>query len=802
MTSRRAVSRIGLSLTACLVLATQLAVSASAQPLPPLAQLEFDIVGIRLAVDPAALTVPKDIATQINTHLMFSTAGGVDTTNAVASLTADTIVEGELRGPGIPPVRLTVKPGQPLAIPALALPGDYFLDQIRLVKNGQTILNATPSVVPIKVISEVLVSSVSSRPLSLSEIQEKGIVIDQNNFQAVNFQLAFNIAGTPFTINLPVAQPTTQLLQFQPNRDQVVKTLATINKALATQAVKLPPEFDRPGLNFSVAALPFVPVDPADDEALSFGPPPINALLVIPGNIAFLNQFFSALLVVSNVAPGGTPLVLRDVQAKITLPVGLDGVAGTFEQPGDDPLRLARVQGAGQQPVIPVVQRGPDGKLGTADDTPVIPAQKQGEGEFLVEGLREGSSTVDIDITAVLDGLPSGPVKLMGKATGAVFVRNPTFSITLSHPRTIRSGEPYDLYATITNTSQTTANLVSVNLDSRSASGAQLISPETVQFDTLPAGQSATAKFSLVAHDTGDITFSSFTSDPGVTGRFQLRTGIGERGAPLAANAIVLPKTADALPASLVAAAQRVLGQAFSIATTPAEALPPDVLFVKRQTVIDRGLELAEVGQRVQFGEPLSRVIQDLLLDWLGAGVGDDGFDQLMRTTDAGRSFLAEVGKIMNTSVAASTVLDYQARFAGLAVSRGPHLSALTGAGGGGAPVVLRVIDDAGRAMGQAAGGSENSLPFSGLVNLQSASPRADLAVVARVNSTQYTVEVTGTGAGSFDLGIVAPTGARGLTQLSYIGVPIDAGGIARVVINLADLGAPILEVRSEEHTS
>ena len=45
------------------MLATQLAVSASAQPLPPLAQLEFDIVGIRLAVDPAALTVPKDIAT-------------------------------------------------------------------------------------------------------------------------------------------------------------------------------------------------------------------------------------------------------------------------------------------------------------------------------------------------------------------------------------------------------------------------------------------------------------------------------------------------------------------------------------------------------------------------------------------------------------------------------------------------------------------------------------------------------------------------------------------------------------------
>src|SRR5205823_9137777 len=141
------------------------------------------------------------------------------------------------------------------------------------------------------------------------------IVIDQNNFQAVNFQLAFNIAGTPFTINLPVAQPTTQLLQFQPNRDQVVKTLATINKALATQVVKLPPEFDRPGLNFSIAALPFFPVDPDDDAgALPFGSPPITALVVIPGNVAFLNQFFSVLLMVANVAPDGTPLVLRDVE--------------------------------------------------------------------------------------------------------------------------------------------------------------------------------------------------------------------------------------------------------------------------------------------------------------------------------------------------------------------------------------------------------------------------------------------------------------------------------------------------------
>ena len=35
----------------------------------------------------------------------------------------------------------------------------------------------------------------------------------------------------------------------------------------------------------------------------------IPALLLIPGNIAFLNQFFSVQLLVSNQAPDGTPLV-------------------------------------------------------------------------------------------------------------------------------------------------------------------------------------------------------------------------------------------------------------------------------------------------------------------------------------------------------------------------------------------------------------------------------------------------------------------------------------------------------------
>ncbi|MCI0438180.1 MAG: hypothetical protein L0177_03510, partial [Chloroflexi bacterium] len=590
-----------------------------------LTQLQFDIVGIQLRVDPPALTVPKNIATIVNADLTVPAGAAAGVEEAIASFKQGAQVLAELRGPSIPPVQIAVKAGQPIPIPPLALPGDYFLDQIRLVKNDEVVLSGTPDIVPIKVISEVFVTSVTSRPLSLDEIQAKGIVIDESNFQAINFELAFNIDNIPFKIDLPVALPSPELLRQRPT--EAIKLTQQVNQRLQdTQVVELPPELQRPGLSFSIAALPFFPADPDEDDALGFDVQPITGILFIPGNIAFLNQFFSVQLIVMNVAPDGSALVLRDVEGEIILPTGLDRKAGTFDDPGDDPLRLARIEGIGQQSILPVVQSGTDKTLGTADDIPTIPPLASGEAEFLVEGLKEGSHTLDIAINAVLDGLPSGPVELTGQAVGLVLVRNPTFDLTLGHPRTVRSGEPYDLFATITNTSLSPANFVSVNLDPRSISGAQLVSEDSVVFETLGPGESGTARFRLVAQQTGDVTASSFTAGEGISGSFQLRTGIGERGVPLAPNVIVLPQTADELPPDLVFAAQRVLGQALSIANAPAGALPPDVLFVSRQTVIERGQALAEAGQRLQFGDTLPRAVQDLLLDWMGNTSPNDGF--------------------------------------------------------------------------------------------------------------------------------------------------------------------------------
>src|SRR5439155_15366255 len=88
--------------------------------------------------------------------------------------------------------------------------------------------------------------------------------------------------------------------------------------------------------------------------------PSIPAAIIIPGNIAFLNQFFSVLLMVSNVAPGQSNLVVRDIRAEIVLPAGKDTVPDT----SDDPLRMAVVgRPPAQKPGIrPVPKPGPDAR--------------------------------------------------------------------------------------------------------------------------------------------------------------------------------------------------------------------------------------------------------------------------------------------------------------------------------------------------------------------------------------------------------------------------------------------------------
>ncbi|PYK96334.1 MAG: hypothetical protein DME19_20025, partial [Verrucomicrobia bacterium] len=498
--------------------------------------------------------------------------------------------------------------------------------------------------VPVHVFDQVLVSTVTSRPLTLDEIKEKGIVIDENNFHAVEFEVGFVLEGKTIPVKFPVVAPTfkqsTEIIPQAELEAKLIKAQEINQQIAASTSTTLPPELQTAGLNIQVQGINFQRVDLGEGPDLTLQIPPIPALMIIPGNIGYLNQFFSVQIFTENAAPPNSGLSVFNVRAEVILPPGPDQIASTnYNVPGDDPLRFARI-GPDKiiQSIQPVVRPGPDGQIGSADDIGRLYPGETGQAEFLVEGLQEGLHVMNLNLTADLDGLAAGTIKITGKAAGSVLVKNPKFSLAFTHPRTIRSGEPYSATVTVLNTSTTVANLVSVTLAGASLSGGVLESPETVQLDTIQPGQTATATFRIRSQRTGSISFSNLTTgDDSVQGRFRLSMGIDERGVALSPDTIGMPDYVNALPTGVLDGAIRVLGQALSVATAPQP--PPGVKPVASSIVTRRVLELAEAGQRLRYGDGTNRVLTDLLLDWQGGRVFNDGFDQILRATDAGREF-------------------------------------------------------------------------------------------------------------------------------------------------------------------
>ena len=630
-----------------------LAFVASAQA-RPLATLTLEITGQGMAVTPAALSVPKGIPGSVGVAVR-------------GQIPAGAFVEAYLRGPSFPARRLVGSPDKPLMLPPLNLVGDYSLDGIRLVTpDGTVVLDGTPNSVPVQVFDEILVSRVTSRPLSMTEIEEKGIDIDQSNFRAVEFEVGFVLeGGQAVKVRLPMVTPSfKQSTEIIPaaELEARLQQAEAINDQLS-EGLVLPKQLEgvMPNIQIKAVNIQFAILG---EEDLELKIPPIPALLVIPGNIGFLNQFFSVMIYTENAAPTGSGLSVRDLRAEMILPIGPDLLPGTYESPGDDPLRFARVNGVVRN-AAPVRAVGADGKTGTSDDVDRLQPGNTGQGELLVEGLQEGLHVMEMKLTGNLDGLAAGPVAITGKAAASVMVRNPKFSMAFTHPRTTRAGEPYEAAVTILNTSSTTANLVSVELNANNVSGGTLESASRVELGTIAPGETKTATFRIRSQKTGSISFSNLTtSDDSVIGRFRLKTGVDERGVTLSPDTILLPDFIDQLPPGLVAAAQRVLGQALSV--NSAGQLPAGVLRVSRSLV--RGsnaampLRLLEAAQRVRYGDPLERVLPDLALDWQGARDFDEGWDQILRTTDAGREWREAVAAAMQTASAGNMVERLSAR--------------------------------------------------------------------------------------------------------------------------------------------
>ena len=764
-----------------------------------LAQEQIILYGLGLRAEPAHQTVPKDIATVVSTYLQAP-----DTIpDGTLPIPEDAEVRATLRGPSLPrPVELVTKVNEHFEIQPLQLAGIHTLENIRVVHNDEVILYATPESVTIEVIDQLLITEITARPLTAQEIKDKGIIFDSSDFQAYNFTAAFAVEpGKDITIDFPVLLPTLESAQvvdvsvagipsLKPPQLQSIATIIPDTLKVAQTQI---PNLMVKGFSFKIVG----------EKMGVLEVPPIPGVIVIPGDIGFLNQYFSVMLMVGNAAPEGSGLVVEDLQAEIVLPAGNDTVVGS----GDDPLAMAMTEQGEAPRIRPVMKPGPDKKLGTADDEGFIAPGETGNAEFLVEGMREGSHVIEMEISGTLTGLPVGPVEIRGRAAGAVLVRNPAFTLTFTHPEIVNAGEEYDLDVTVTNTSESPANFVSVNLYPRNISGASIVGEETQEVETIPPGDSAVVSFRLRSNVTGTVYAATLDSDEKVAGRFELKTSVGELDIPLSPDSLVLPKEAGSLPEGLRKASVALLGKAYATATAPASALPKDVKRFTKNMVWDRAVEVARAGLRYTLHEPLADTAKHLLMDFAGGNYARltekypepdqekdleatqndfTGFDDLRRRSFRGDVFADEIAAILADDLSTLGVADFHANFAEIVSFRPEHLSVVIGTNDTPLPFRLMIADDQGQVLGEY--DEENDkiikeIPFSDYLTFadQQGTQTAQMALVSSPQGSAYTVRLDrnpdvapGT---YFSLSIVLPADTpSSLRQVVFSGITGDNG--------------------------
>ncbi len=613
-------------------------------------------------------------------------------------------VLAELRGPELPqPVPLATVPGGSFIVPGLQQEGEYWLENIRLVQeaSGQVVGHAEPPAAVVRV-QQIVLTSATVRALSLEELQARGIILSQENFQAFNFAVGFAFGSETVTIEFPVLYTGSGTVDPLDQPDVQLD-------GLPPEVVRAVQRWQPPNIvPFTLEAPERALLDVLDEEVqvLSF---PLFGAIVLPGTVSYLNQFFEARVVVANGAPGTSGAVL-------------DNLTGALRLPGGNVLRIARTEPpvvAGQQ--IPVVK---------ANGSRYLAPGEQGAAAWTVEGLVAGTHVLRVDIAGELRRPGREAMPVQSRAQAAVEVVDARFNLTFSHPSVVREGSPYSLFVTVTNLSRATQHLVGLRLRAQNIVGAHPANPQDPLYrtiETLLPGQSETVEFPLVADVTGKVVAASFQADAaGGRGAFELRTGVGELGIPLSSATLVLPRFSERLAPpytpddQLFRSNVRFLGLAYSLAGAPAGLLPQGVPRVIKRDVERRAVNLAEAGQRTFLGDGLLESLEVLALDQLGNRHPLEELDGLRRQLSEGLATGRALAALVRHEQAergldAEALLDH---FASTTSYARPYLAAMLLPDGGSATPVLEIRRPVGSDMGYLAypaGGPETplrTLPF------------------------------------------------------------------------------------------
>src|SRR5204863_10035752 len=123
---------------------------------------------------------------------------------------------------------------------------------------------------------QVLITSVTTRPLTLDEIKQKGIVLDSDDYLGFEFTLALKLESTPVNVSFPVAF----------NREGVAVPAFLTPPSVSRAGVPMPtivPMLLEAHTGGADGGGPAVPLTLEGGQDVR-----IPSVLVIPGNVGYL----------------------------------------------------------------------------------------------------------------------------------------------------------------------------------------------------------------------------------------------------------------------------------------------------------------------------------------------------------------------------------------------------------------------------------------------------------------------------------------------------------------------------------
>ena len=313
----------------------------------------------------------------------------------------------------------------------------------------------------------------------------------------------------------------------------------------------------------------------------------------------------------------------------------------------------------------------------------------------------------------------------------------------------------------------------------------------TQTIDTPAARDSQMLEYDFVADRTGQVvaTYLNLDTSNGSTGDLKFTLGVGERGiAALAGHAGAPEPRSTSLPQPWSPRRCACSGRRGASPTRRPARCRRTSRGISRGVVTQKALALAEAGLRVVARPARGGRRARSAVRFLRRGSGttvDAGFDQLLRTTNAGTDLTRAIGNALKaTAELAGGAAAYERNVSRVAAS-GPAFVAFAFGNAAGAPVTVTLTDGSGR---ESIAGTTSSTFVNGSVSAAVAVPFGTSADASRLvllptpSSGPYTLELTGTGSGTIDLSASVPYFGdvrRGTTQLS-----ITQGARYRIVAN------------------